>query len=116
MDPFVDANGAYSRTDARAWAECFAVHGVRYLEEPVGSHDLEGLRQVRDHARPGMAVAAGEYGYELRCFARMMAVVDIQQADVTPCGGITPLVQVGVLCQAGVRFSAHCAPAASAHA
>ena len=39
VELFVDANGAYSRTDARAWAECFAVHGVRYLEAPVGSHD-----------------------------------------------------------------------------
>lgn len=117
VELFVDANGAYSRTDARAWAERFAAHGVRYLEEPVGSDDLEGLRQVRDHAPPIMAVAAGEHGYELPYFARMVAVVEIQQADVTRCGGITPFVQVGVLCQAaGVRFSAHCAPAASVHA
>lgn len=72
VELFIDANGAYSRTDARAWAERFAPHGVRYLEEPVSADDLEGLRQVRDHAPRGMVVAAGEYGYELPYFARML--------------------------------------------
>jgi L-alanine-DL-glutamate epimerase-like enolase superfamily enzyme len=114
---FVDANGAYGRKDALAWAERYARHGVTYFEEPVSSDDLEGLALVRDRAPAGLAVAAGEYGYDLPYFARMLPTVDVQQADVTRCGGITAFVRVGALCQAyGVPFSAHCAPALSAHA
>jgi L-alanine-DL-glutamate epimerase-like enolase superfamily enzyme len=43
--------------------------------------------------------------------------VDVAQADVTRCGGLTELVRVDGLCRAHSRpFSAHCAPAVSAHA
>lgn len=117
VDLFVDANGAYDRTTARAWAEVYSEHGVRYLEEPVSSDDLAGLRLLRDHAPAGLAIAAGEYGYDLPYFRDMVSAVDVQQADVTRCGGITVLLRVGALCQAQqVPFSAHCAPAVSAHA
>src|SRR5947209_17825577 len=43
--------------------------------------------------------------------------VHILQADVTRCGGITNLLRVDGLCKARNQpFSAHCAPAISAHA
>ncbi len=42
--------------------------------------------------------------------------VDVLQADVTRCGGITQMLQVGALCAArGVRLSAHTSPAVHAH-
>src|SRR2546423_10441669 len=88
VELFVDANGAYTRKEALAWAERYAEHGVTYFEEPVSSDDLEGLRLVRDRGPAGMAIAAGEYGYHLAYFERMIDCVDIQQADVTRCGGI----------------------------
>jgi L-alanine-DL-glutamate epimerase-like enolase superfamily enzyme len=43
--------------------------------------------------------------------------VDCLQADVTRCGGITGLLQVGGLAESRqVDLSGHCAPAISAHA
>jgi len=43
--------------------------------------------------------------------------VDILQADVTRCGGITNLLRVDGICKGRqIPFSAHCAPAVSAHA
>jgi L-alanine-DL-glutamate epimerase-like enolase superfamily enzyme len=119
VELFVDANGAYSVPDACAWAARFAELGVTYLEEPVCSDDLEGLRTVREGAPAGMSIAAGEYGWDLPYFERMLSAgaVDILQADVTRCGGITSLLRVDGLCRARCRpFSAHCAPAVSAHA
>ncbi len=116
---FVDANGAYSRKQALALAETFAREsGVSWFEEPVSSDDLEGLRLLRDRAPAGMNVAAGEYGYDLFYFARMLdaGAVDVLQADVTRCGGITQFLQVGALCAArGMRLSAHTSPALHAH-
>ena len=119
IDLFVDANGAYARKQALAFAEAFARHGVRWFEEPVSSDDLEGLRLLRDRAPAGLDVAAGEYGYDLPYFKAMLAAgaVDCLQADVTRCGGITGFLRVGALADAAcLDLSAHCAPHVSAHA
>lgn len=115
---FVDANGALSRKQALAFAERFREDGVIWFEEPVSSDDLEGLRLIRDRAPAGMEVAAGEYGYDLAYFQRMLdaGAVDVLQADVTRCGGITEFLRVGALCDArSLPMSAHTAPALHAH-
>src|SRR5207237_3932924 len=116
---FVDANGAYQRKQALGLAHAFAEQSnVTWFEEPVSSDDLEGLRLLRDRAPAGMSIAAGEYGYDLFYFRRMLAAgaVDVLQADVTRCGGVTQLLQVGSLCAAaGILLSAHTSPAIHAH-
>ena len=116
---YVDANGAYSRKQALALAATFQQVGVTWFEEPVSSNDLDGLRLLRDRAPAGMAIAAGEYGYDPGYFRRMLdaRAVDVLQADVTRACGITGLLDVGALCTAyEVPFSAHCAPQIHAHA
>ena len=115
---FVDANGAYSRQEALGSAQEFAELGVTWFEEPVSSDDLEGLRLIRDLGPAGMDIAAGEYGYDLFYFRRMLeaGAVDVLQADVTRCGGITEFLRIGALCQArSLPLSAHCAPTLHVH-
>lgn len=110
----VDANGAYARKQALAMAERFAEAGVEWFEEPVSSDDLAGLRLLRDRGPAAMAISAGEYGYDLGYFRRMLeaGAVDVLQADATRCGGITGFLGVAALCEAfGVPLSSHCAPA-----
>jgi L-alanine-DL-glutamate epimerase-like enolase superfamily enzyme len=111
---FVDANGAYSRKQALALADFFAKEAdVRWFEEPVSSDDLLGLAQIRERAPAGMDIVAGEYGYDIDYFHRMLAAgaVDVQQADVTRCGGYTGFLQAAALCEAHhTDLSAHCAP------
>jgi L-alanine-DL-glutamate epimerase-like enolase superfamily enzyme len=96
---FVDANGAYGRKQALAQAEAFAGFGVVWFEEPVSSDDLDGLRLLRDRAPAGMDIAAGEYGFDLYYFRRMLdaGAVDVLQADATRCAGITGFLRVGAL-------------------
>ncbi|MBV8505582.1 MAG: mandelate racemase [Acetobacteraceae bacterium] len=117
---FVDANGALSRREALGFARLFtAEQDVRWFEEPVSSDDLDGLRWLRDHAPPRMEIAAGEYGYDLDYFRRMLGAgaVDVQQADASRCGGITGFLQAAVLCEAfHTELSGHCAPALHLHA
>lgn len=111
---FVDANGAYSRKQALRLADAFVRHGVSWFEEPVSSDDLEGLRLIRDRAPAGMDIAAGEYGYDLTYFRRMLdsGAVDVLQADATRCGGVTVFLAAAALCEAhSMPFSAHTAPA-----
>jgi L-alanine-DL-glutamate epimerase-like enolase superfamily enzyme len=115
---FVDANGAYSRKTALAQAERFAADGVSWFEEPVSSDDLSGLAQMVRRAPAGMDVAAGEYGYDLFYFDRMLAAgaVDVLQADATRCGGITGFLRAAALAEArGLPLSAHTAPSLHVH-
>ena len=111
---FVDANGAYSRKQALAMAEGFAENGVTWFEEPVSSDDLAGLQLMCQRAPAGMNISAGEYGYDLPYFRRILEsqAVDVLQADITRCGGVTGFLGVASLCQAhGIPLSCHCAPA-----
>ena len=116
---FVDANGGYSVKQALALAERFREEAhVSWLEEPVSSDDLEGLALIRRRAPAGLDIAAGEYGYDAGYFQRMLQVgaVDVLQADVTRCAGITELMRVDGLCRGHQRpLSLHCGPAIHLH-
>jgi L-alanine-DL-glutamate epimerase-like enolase superfamily enzyme len=119
VELFVDANGAYERKQALGLAHTFVEEsGATWFEEPVSSDDLEGLRLLRDRVPAPMAVAAGEYGYDLFYFRRMLdaGAVDVLQADVTRCGGVTQMLRVAALCEANaVPLSAHTSPSIHAH-
>src|SRR5216110_1022733 len=118
VDLFVDANGAYSRKEALAQAQVFEQFNVSWFEEPVSSDDLEGLRFVREHAPESMEIAAGEYGYDIDYFRRMLecGAVDVLQADATRCCGFTGFLQAATLCDAHhVSLSSHCALALHVH-
>ena len=113
---YVDANGGYTRKQAVRMARAMAGHDVTWFEEPVSSDDLDGLREVRDQVAPD--VTAGEYGYDLAYFARMVGAqaVDCLQVDVTRCGGITEFLRASAVAAAsGLQVSAHCAPNLHAH-
>jgi L-alanine-DL-glutamate epimerase-like enolase superfamily enzyme len=113
---YVDANGGYTRKQAVRMARAMAEADVTWFEEPVSSDDLDGLREVRDQVTPD--VAAGEYGYDLPYFARMVdaQAVDCLQADVTRCGGITEWLRAAAVAAArGLQVSGHCAPNLHAH-
>lgn len=114
---FVDANGAFSAKMALGLAERIAEHNVTWFEEPVSSDDLHGLALMRLAAPAGMDIAAGEYGYNLDDFRRLLPVVDVLQADVTRCGGVTGFIQAAALCEEHhIDLSGHCAPALHLHA
>jgi len=115
---FIDANGAYTVKQALANAEAFAAYNVGWFEEPVSSDDLEGLRLIRERAPACMDIAAGEYGYETDYYRNMLSAgaVDVLQADVSRCGGVTGFLQIVALADAHhIELSGHCAPSLHLH-
>jgi L-alanine-DL-glutamate epimerase-like enolase superfamily enzyme len=115
---FVDANGAFSVRQALDMAAQCRQFDIRWFEEPVTSDDPAGLRLVRERIDAAVDVAAGEYIFVLDDARRLLEAgsVDVLQADVTRCGGITGFLEVAALCEAHhVDLSGHCAPALHRH-
>jgi len=91
--------------------------GVYWLEEPFEPDEYEAYAELADTV--DITVAAGEQDVTRWGFRELIerGHVDLVQPDVTRCGGITNLMRVDGLCKArNLPFSAHCAPAISAHA
>lgn len=116
---FVDANGAYARKQALEFASRFREQtNVSWVEEPVSSDDLEGMRLVRDGAPAGLEIAAGEYGFTDMYLKNMLRsnAVDVLQADGTRCGGVTGFMAASAMAGAHpLPLSAHCAPSLHLH-
>jgi L-alanine-DL-glutamate epimerase-like enolase superfamily enzyme len=87
----VDANQAWTPEQTLEIAPFLVEQGVRWLEEPVLSHDEHELSRVTGKA--GLAIAAGENVYGRRGVARLLAAraVDIVQPDVAKTGGISEM-------------------------
>lgn len=117
VELYVDANGAYGRSQARGIGIAMAADsGVTWFEEPVSSDDLAGLSQLR--AALPLDVSAGEYGYHLDYFEQMLdtGAVDVLQADVSRCAGVTEWLRVAAAAAAHqTPISAHCGPSLHAH-
>ncbi|EWM10765.1 enolase C-terminal domain-like protein [Kutzneria sp. 744] len=109
---YVDANGAYDRVTALRLGQRLVERAdVTWFEEPVSSDDLSGLASLaRDLP---LDVTAGEYGYHLGYFQDMAPCVDVLQADITRCAGITEWLRV--TSAVTKPMSAHCAPSAHVH-
>ena len=116
---FVDANGAYARTQALDFAFLFRDHfDVVWFEEPVSSDELAGLKLIREQGPAGMEVAAGEYGWTAMHLKTMIdaGAVDVIQADATRCGGVTGFMDAVAIADATpLPISAHCGPSVHMH-
>lgn len=119
VELFIDANGAFDTRGALGLADSLAALDVTWFEEPVSSDDLKGLRFLRDHVAPTVAIAAGEYAWTPDDVRRMIEAeaVDVVQVDATRCCGITGFMLAASLCEAHhLPLSAHTAPALHLHA
>lgn len=115
---YIDANGAFSKKEALAFAETVRDNKISWFEEPVSSDDTEGLSFLVRHLPPEMVLAAGEYGYDMFYFRRLLesSAVDVLQADATRCLGITGFLKAGVLAESrNIFLSAHTAPSIHLH-
>lgn len=116
VELYVDANGGYRAGQAIRVGRQLSELDVTWFEEPVSSDDLAGLHRIRDAL--DLDVTAGEYGYDLVYFDRMLSAgaVDCLQVDATRCGGFGEWRRAAALAAArGLQVSGHCAPNLTAH-
>jgi len=106
---FVDFNNGYTPAEAsvmiKRLTDDFRLDAI---EEPVFQQDYQGLRQVVDDVR--IPVMAGEHEYNLWMMKDLLmtANVDVINADVIKCGGITDCKKVAALAHAfGKQIMVH---------
>lgn len=107
-DLMVDANQAYDLMTCLELAPALTDLKVRWLEEPMPWHSLDGYRELRK--KVSFAVAGGEaetdYGGFVDAIRRR--IVDVIQPDLAAAGGLTNARRVAVLSEAfQVDFQPH---------
>ena len=93
----VDANCAFSVTEA---SECFPAlqaNNIFWFEEPIHSHDYRGHKRLRAIAQDyGIQIATGENGYGTHYFQTLIDYqgADVFNLDVAILPGYEPALQV----------------------
>jgi D-galactarolactone cycloisomerase len=108
MQLMVDANHAYSATDAIRMGRHLEMQGVVLFEEPVVPEDREGYRRVR--VALDLAVAGGECEYTRYGFRDLIAggCVDVAQPDLCVCGGFSEVMNISAIASSyGVKVIPH---------
>lgn len=100
VDLMVDANHAYSHSEAYAFARQVEPLEISFFEEPVSPEDYEGYRELRQ--RTSIPIAGGECEYLLAGFRHLLdnRCVDIAQPDICAAGGLSECKRIAALAQA----------------
>ena len=100
IDLMVDANHAYSRSEALSFARQIEELNIRFFEEPVSPEDYEGYRELRQ--RTSIPIAGGECEYLLAGFRHLLGnqCVDIAQPDICSAGGLSETKRIAALATA----------------
>ncbi|MEO8898139.1 MAG: mandelate racemase/muconate lactonizing enzyme family protein [Candidatus Dormibacter sp.] len=104
----IDANSAYTTSQALDLARALAPLDLAFFEEPIAPDDLEGYRTLRDQC--GITLAAGENAFSVHTFRELIGerLIGVVQPDLGRCGGITGAMQVATLAYAfDVAFAPH---------
>lgn len=88
----VDANTAWTPTDAVRVLREIEPLGIELVEQPVAREDLDGLRWVRE--RSGIPVFADECCHTLRDIGNLRGRVDGVNLKIMKSGGIRPMLRM----------------------
>ena len=90
----VDANHAYSLSEALSFTRQIEPLNIGFFEEPVSPEDYEGYRELRE--RSAIPIAGGECEYLLEGFRQLLSkrCVDIAQPDICGSGGLSEVKRI----------------------
>ena len=109
MDVGLDFHGRVHRPMAKQLAKVLEPLGLLFIEEPLLSENLEGLRQIAQLT--STPIALGERLYSRWDFKPVfeMGVVDIIQPDLSHAGGILECRKIAAMAEAyDVAVAPHC--------
>ena len=94
----VDANHAYTASEALKLAEKIEKYDIFWFEEPVPPENIEGYIELK--AKTNIPLAGGEAEFTRYGFERLLSrrAVDIAQPDCCVTGGISEFKKIVTLC------------------
>lgn len=103
----IDANNAYTPSDAIEMARGSETYDVYWFEEPVHPDDLPGLKRVAQ--KSNIRIATGENEYTAYGFRDLIVndTVDVINPDAHYCGGVTEWKKIADLAR---TFNVQVAP------
>ncbi|KFY17526.1 hypothetical protein V492_00621 [Pseudogymnoascus sp. VKM F-4246] len=109
LDAGVDFHGRVHKPMAKQLARLLEPHQPMFLEEPLLSENMEGIKEIsRLTTAP---IALGERLHSRWDFKRFLeaGAVDIAQPDISHCGGISEMRRIATMCEAyDVALAPHC--------
>jgi len=109
LDIMVDANSAYnSVNEAIKLAHICAKYDIKWLEEPIPTDNLIGLRKIRE--KSSVQIAGGENDMGIFRFEDILSrdCFDIVQPDVTRSGGFLQMKKIDAMAEVkGVQCIPH---------
>ncbi|HEY2377547.1 MAG TPA: dipeptide epimerase [Gemmatimonadaceae bacterium] len=116
----VDANAAWTAKYALRMIDLLAELGVEFVEQPLPSHDLEGLRFVRE--RSALPVIADESCVVATDVAKLAGIVDGINIKLSKCGGLREAMRMiatarahGMIVMCGCMIESSLGISAAAH-
>lgn len=104
----IDANHAYTPTEAIRLSRMVERHGIHWFEEPVSPLDPEAYLEVK--SKTAIPLAGGECEYTRFGFDRWFRsrALDYAQPDICACGGITEGMKIAALASlTGIHVTPH---------
>ncbi|KPK37486.1 MAG: galactonate dehydratase [Phycisphaerae bacterium SG8_4] len=108
IDLMIDANHAYSLTEATKLARAVEPYRISWFEEPVSPEYYASYSQLRETT--SIPIAGGECEYLRFGFLRLFQqqCVDIAQPDICAAGGLTEVKRIAdMACTFGVDLVPH---------
>lgn len=105
----LDANQAWYPKQAIQMIERLGEYDIELVEQPVKSHNLEGLKFVRDHSR--IPIMADESCFTAKDALRLvrMEAVDFVNIKLMKCGGLYEAAKISSICEiAGIECMIGC--------
>jgi L-alanine-DL-glutamate epimerase-like enolase superfamily enzyme len=100
IDLSLDANNAWSLSTAIQMAKKLGAYNIYWLEEPILADEISNLATLARET--DIPIAIGENHYTKWEFKQLIeqGAVDIVQADVTKCGGVTEFMKIAAMADA----------------
>jgi L-alanine-DL-glutamate epimerase-like enolase superfamily enzyme len=88
----VDANAAWTPSQAVRMIDFLADHGVELVEQPVAQHDIDGLRFVRERSK--LPIVADESCLVATDVPRLAGAVDGVNLKLAKCGSLREAIRI----------------------
>lgn len=108
VEIMADANSAFSVEEALKIGKQFEKLEVKWFEEPIPPHDVDGYIKLAKSL--DMSIAGGESLFSSYTFRDFITKggLDIAQPNLSRCGGLTEFLKILKLCESnGVKVAPH---------